>query len=155
MVEVRGLYRYQRLILIPGFLIIFMGVASASGLSGEDSAALLLAERTAILQAAYYGEKALEEAEELLAQIETHPLLTEDITLLREGYSAGTEMDRVAGMELISLERKSKLYEYVTYSAVILWDMQGLEGSYRQEIRYHIVLKSDGRTWRLSEMEAV
>ncbi|MDO4553223.1 MAG: hypothetical protein Q4C22_06770 [Bacillota bacterium] len=147
------MHRIQKWIFIPALLTVFTGIASAYDMSEESLTLMLLEERTAILQQAYYGETEVSEAEEELAKIETHPLLGQDISRLRE--TLPTDMDRVFSMELLSLERQSRIHGFLTYHAEIRWKLLGAQGSYFEEHSYLVVLKSDGRNYRLSEFQAL
>jgi hypothetical protein len=146
--------RYGNLFLFPFIIIIsitfFFGYGSKSN---PEMLKGLLMERTSILQQAYYGQIQTDKAENLLAQIETQPLLGTDIHTLRN--SEPMEMEMVVGMEIKSLKQIKKLYRYLTFRSEITWYMKGMNTTYSQTVDYHVVLQSVGSNYKLSEFNPI
>lgn len=120
---------------------------STSSLQGSISA--LLMQRTDVLQKAYTGKISMHQAENTLRQIETYPLLTEDVLALNS-FEPG-QMDWIRNMEFLSVEERARYTGFYTYETVIRWHMSGLEGNYVSEYSYHVVLKETQDQYYLSE----
>lgn len=141
---------YSRIFILPFFLIIcFTLISGFSGSSNSFMVEELLKERTGILHKAYYKQITIKQAEDLLYDIETHPLLTADIRELRNYED--TDIDMVKDMNLLSLEKTSDIYGKKSYIGKIQWNMLGFEGNYIQAINYNIVIKSSATGYKLSE----
>ncbi len=145
------MYRYYKFLVIPGLLVItaclFTGFGSANQ---EGLVKQLLDQRTNILQQAYFGQLDQGQAEELLAKVETQPLLSQDVNTLRA--SEPTDFQRVNSMELRQLEKKVQMMSYLTYDASIRWYLNSPEGSAVEDGNYQLVLKYSGDSYKLSEM---
>ncbi|NLY71500.1 MAG: hypothetical protein GX076_07480 [Clostridiales bacterium] len=146
--------RYINIFVLPFIIIIFIGLFP--GYINESKTAVvksLMRERTSIMQEALYGNMSIEEAEERLYKIETHPLLESDIISLRDMEDTG--IDRIKDMRFISLKQTTSLYNYLSYQTEIMWLMVGLEGEYSQRINYNISLKSFGKIYKLSDITPI
>ena len=105
--------------------------------------------RTEILQNAYYGKIEKDQAEKDLTQIETYPLLTEDIGNLRD-FDA-SQLDIVKSMEFVSVKQESKMFDYISFSILIRWYMSGLSSDYVSDNEYSVILKYTNDGYKLSE----
>lgn len=142
--------KYNRVFILPAIIIIIAGFFSGfSEQSCIHIAENLLKDRTKILQQAYYGKIEMEQAEKYLSRIETYPLLSEDISNLRN--TDPTELDRVQSMEIIESEEQNKTYQYVTLSIRIRWHMRGLESDYICDNQYLVILNEANGGYKLSE----
>ena len=145
---------YHKIFLFPAAAILCM--VFLSGFTSPKEEVLvrdLLLDRTQILEEFYYGHASLQASEERLAEVETQPLLKEDIAAMRAWEA--TDLDMVKGLTVLSLEKRTGLYGYLAFDAVILWNMQGLAGSYTEITEYNVVLKQSGKQYRISIFEAI
>ncbi|HML37326.1 MAG TPA: hypothetical protein PKA19_07905 [Bacillota bacterium] len=141
--------RYYKLLILPAIIVIIAGFFSEfSEQSYEQLAQSLLKERTNVLQNAYYGKVERELAEDYLDKVETYPLLSEDISSLRD--SEATEMDRVRSMEFSEIKQESKQFPYVALSVTIRWHMSGPESDYFSDHEYSVILKSTNNGYKLA-----
>lgn len=141
--------RYYKLLILPAIIVIIAGFFSGfSEQSYEQLAQGLLKERTNVLQNAYYGKIDMELAEDYLDKIETYPLLSEDISSLRN--SEPTDMDKVKSMEINEIKQESKLFPYVSLSVTIRWHMSGAESDYISDYEYSVILKSTNNGYKLA-----
>lgn len=142
--------KYERLFILPAIIIIIAGFFSGfSEQSCDEIAENLLEERTNILQNAYYGILEVDQAEKYLSQIETYPLLSEDIGNLRA--LDATDVDMVKSMEFIETKQESKLLHYVSLSMKIRWHMSGAGSDYVSSNEYSVILKSLKGGYKLAE----
>ena len=96
----------------------------------------LLTERSRTLQDIHFKGLDREQGLALLSNIESYPLLTEDLSLI--GSYKDTDMDIVINMALLSIEKISNVKYGDTFSARIKWYMNGLSGNYTCEQTYTI-----------------
>ena len=142
--------KYYKFFILPAIIIIIAGFFSGfSEQSCEQIAENLIEERTSILQKAYFGKLDIDQAEEYLGQIETYPLLSEDIGNLRA--LDDTDVDLVKSMEFIEINQDSKLLNYVSLSMKIRWHMSGAGSDYVSSNEYSVILKSYKNGYKLSE----
>ena len=145
--------RYYKIFIVPAILVIIAGIFSGfSRQSYEEIATDLLKERTHILQKAYYGSIELEKAEGYLRDIETYPLLSEDIQGLRTADA--TSLDIVNSMEFIEIDNTMKMFDYISFCTEIRWYMSGLDGDYISENDYSVIVKDTNSGYKLSEFNA-
>jgi len=145
---------HTNLFLIPFVMIICLSVFPGLA-NGSDNIPVekLIQERTDTLKSVFFQQITSEKGEQLLFEIETQPILAEDIKSLR--INKATEMDLVKDHEILVLEQTSDLLGYKSYRAEILWYMKGADGDYIQSIDYSIVLKRSGKGYKLSEFTPV
>jgi hypothetical protein len=144
------LKQYDKLLIFPAIIIIIAGVFSGfSNQSYDQIAEDLLRERTEILQNAYYGKIDRNKAEAALSKIETYPLLTEDVSNLKD-YDA-TQLDIVKSMDFLVMNQETKMFDYISFHTKIRWYMSGLSADYVSENEYSIILKSTSEGYKLSE----
>lgn len=142
----------EKLLILPAMIVII-----AVFLSGyrEQSciriAESLLEERTSILQQAYFGRLERDLAEQYLGQIETYPLLTEDILLLRG--SQETDFDTVNAMEILDIKQESRHFGYITLSIRIRWHLRGPASDYISDNDYSVVLRQSGTGFLLTRFD--
>lgn len=150
MKEVDNLRKYYKLYILPAIIVIIAGFFSGfSGQSYSQIAENLLRERTDLLQNAYYGGISMDQAEKNLGQIETYPLLSEDVGYLRD--MGATDLDRVKSMEFIEITQESKLFPYVSLTVTIRWHMNGAGEDYISTNEYFVILKSINNGYVLTE----
>lgn len=145
--------KYYKFLIVPAIIIIIAGIFSGfSEQSNDKIVEILLEKRTAILQDAYYGKIERNKAEQYLNEIETYPLLTEDIQGLRNADP--TQMDIVKSMEFLSINKTITMFEFISYDAEIRWHMSGLSADYICDNQYSVVIKSTNEGYRISEFNA-
>ena len=140
--------KYYKILVIPAMIIIVAGFFSGFG-SQSSSVEDLLRERTTVMQNAYYGKIDMEKAETRLKEIETYPLISEDIQSIRDLKS--TEVDMVRSMDFLSVKKTSKLFDYISYEVEIQWDMKGLNENYISTNKYTVIMKSQDDKVKISE----
>ena len=86
----------------------------------------LLEKRSAVMESVLFGEITYEEGEKQLRQIETGRLYTKDISALREYED--TDLERIRKMDIVSIEKKSRIYDRMTFCIKIDWTIAGMDG---------------------------
>lgn len=146
--------RYYKFFILPALIVIIVGIFSGfSEQSYTKMAESLLEERTMVLQMAYSGRIELDKAEEMLKQIETYPLLSEDIAYLRTAEP--TQIDTVKSMEFVETYQKNELFGYVSLNTNIRWNMKGLGTDYVSDNEYSVILKTTKSGYKLSEFNPI
>lgn len=150
--EVDKVFFHHKNLIVPAVVIIAANLLAGAGARDhQDSAAVLLRERAAVLQQAYYGELSFSKAEQKLQKIEVQPLLKEDIETLRNmDY---TDFDLVEKVEIRSLRRQSSMFGKVGFHGSLVWYMNGASGRYLQEQDYYILLDTSNGQVRLSRFD--
>ena len=146
--------RYYKILIVPAIAIIIAGIFSGfSGQPDNETAQALLKQRTKILQNAYYGKIELKTAERELGKIETYPILSEDVSNLKEADPA--QLDIVKSMDFIEVNEGKKLFNYITIQMTIRWYMSGLSSDYVDDYTYNVVLKETKDGLKLSQFDPV
>ena len=147
-------FKNYNFMIIPSIIIIVLSVLPGAGsVKNEDIIKSLLIERTSILQDCYFGMVSKEDTYNKLRNIETYPLITEDMESF-DDYT-DTDFDRVMRMNFEDIELKSSFMGYISYETVIVWDMRSPEGEYRTSGKYHVVLLDEGDRTFLSKFELI
>ena len=141
-------------------LTICTSLVAASLLSGfgdsmsNRSVPELLRQRADIIQMVWYSEVTPEEGEELLKQIETHPLLSSDVMWLRRAEE-GMDFAYVLDMEVVDWKQTSHSLAGTCYLAEIRWELEEYNRHVTEQRSYRIrtVQNSDGSIL-LSEFQA-
>ena len=135
--------------------LIAASLLSGAGLSQGDELERLLQDRSDIIQLVWYSELTPEEGERMLKEIETHPLLGEDVAWLRQAEE-GMDFSYVLGMEIRELTRTSRSQLGTCYRAEILWELEERNRHVTETHQYRIrtVDETDGTT-RIAEFECL
>ena len=141
----------KKVILIAGIVIIISIFSGFTTNKQQEVVVNLLEQRTQILQQALFHEISIETAEDRLKNIETPPLLSEDIKSLREFDE--TDLDIIKNMTILQIDNERRILEYYTYDLNILWEMCGSESNYFLENNYYVVLKEIGGIHKLSNFD--
>ena len=141
----------KKVILIAGIVIIISIFSGFTTNKEQEVVVNLLEQRTQILQQALFHEISIETAEDRLKNIETPPLLSEDIKSLREFDE--TDLDIIKNMTILQIDNERRILEYYTYDLNILWEMCGSESNYFLENNYYVVLKEIGGIHKLSNFD--
>lgn len=146
------MYSYRKpFVSISAVILLICIFSGFCGSDDETELKRLLDLRTEILQQAYYKEISLQEAVQKLGQIETQPILGEDIDTL--AVTDATDLDKVQRMEFQELRKGTGLAPYSTYQVKLTWYMRGPQGDYSADETYHVVVKTINQVARLSSME--
>ena len=143
--------KYVRLIL--SFAVVCLAVTALTGLRedpAERAVKELIEERTAVMENVLRGKITRGEGLERLVEIERDDLYARDANILREYED--TDCDRVRDMNIISLERKSSMYETFSFKAEIERICLDHEGEYISREEYHIGAVREGDEYRLISM---
>lgn len=136
--------------MIPAAIVIIGVILSGFSISSqEDTVKDLLIQRTSILQDTYDGKMEKEKAMKSLRDIETYPLLSKDIQGLET--TDACQMDVVQDMEIKTVAKTMKMFNFASFKVDIDWSMRGLSGDYNTDGQYFVVVKSEGNKNRLSE----
>lgn len=138
----------KKVIVIAGVVIIISIFSGFSTNEEQEVVEGLLEQRTQILQQALFNQITIEVAESKLKNIETNPLLGEDIRNLRAFNN--TDLDIIKNMGILKIEEERRLLEYYTFDVNILWEMCGTESNYFIENEYYVVLKKNGGIYKIS-----
>jgi hypothetical protein len=147
------LKKYYKLYIFPAIIVIIAGFFS--GFSDQTYGRIaenLLRNRTELLQNVYYGSMPTDQAEKKLGLIETYPLLSEDVSCLRN--LDATDLDKVELMEIIDIRQESRLFPYVSLTVTIRWHMSGAGSRYVSDNDYSVVLKSVKNKYFLADFNA-
>lgn len=146
--------KYYNLATVFAIMVIVISVFPGFSKPQEkNTVETLLQERTSIMQKAFYNQMSKEKAEKALAEIETYPIITDDIRHLRAWEN--TEIDIVKKMSFPKVIPEKNMFEYMTYRVSILWEMRGLNGDYFMEGDYHVVLKKINEQYKISSFTPV
>ena len=85
------------------------------------------------MESVLFGEITYEEGEKQLRQIETGRLYTKDISALREYED--TDLERIRKMDIVSIEKKSRIYDRMTFCIKIDWTIAGMDGVEKHHAR--------------------
>ena len=135
--------------------VVIAGILSGAGLNQGKELERLLQKRSDIIQLVWYSELTPEQGEVMLKEIETHPLLGEDIYWLRSAEE-GMDFSYVLDMEIIDLKQTSKSIAGTCYGAEIQWELEEYNRHVTEQISYRVrtVEKTDG-TILISELEVI
>ena len=101
--------RYLKWILITAAVcIIGLALTGAAGTHEARTVKKLLEKRSAVMESVLFGEITYEEGEKQLRQIETGRLYTK--------------------MDIVSIEKKSRIYDRMTFCIKIDWTIAGMDG---------------------------
>ena len=144
---------YPKLFVLPALILVLELLLSGFLTKGTDWELVrdLLLQRTAILEQTYFGELSSEEGERALCAVECHPLLRQDVELLRTYGNGG--LDRVKDLRLLVLEPLHSYGGTKTYRACVEWTLLTGEGIEREPVFYYLVLEQVGSRSRISLLE--
>ena len=110
-----------------------------------------LEKRSFIMENVLFGKITYEEGKEQLKKIEKDKLYSDDINALSEYRN--TDLDKIERMDIIKLERKSNIYDRMTFYGKIKWTVSGMEGVYDETCEYHIGVDVDSGEYKLISFE--
>jgi len=148
-----GKNRSKQAVLAFCAAFIATSLLSGFGFLQERTIPQLLKQRADIMQMVWYSEVTPQEGEAMLKEIETHPLLSDDVEWLRAA-EAGMDFAYVLDMEVLELKQTSRSLAGTCYLAEIQWELEEYNQHVTERRTYRIrtVRENDG-TIRLSEFE--
>lgn len=118
--------RYFKWILITAAVCILgLALTGAAGTHEARTVKKLLEKRSTVMESVLFGEITYDEGERQLRQIEAGRLYTEDISALREYED--TDLERIRKMDIVSIEKKSRIYDRMTFCIKIEWTIAGMD----------------------------
>lgn len=109
----------------------------------------VMSQRIEIIEMAAYGETSYEKAESLLVNITQNPLLLSDLKFLKELNGYPTEIDRVKDFKVSRIKNLCVIENNITFSATVIWTMEGLNGTYFEESSFIFEMKKDKNNYIL------
>ena len=108
--------------------VCILGLALTGAADTHDTRVVkkLLEKRSAVMESVLFGEITYDEGEKQLRQIEKGRLYTKDISALREYEN--TDLERIRKMDIVSIEKKSRIYDRMTFCIKIDWTVAGMDG---------------------------
>ena len=137
--------------IVAGVIVILSVFSGFSSQKSKLNLESMLEQRTNIMQKALFSQVSGEYAEAKLAEIETNPLLMEDIKSLRSFDD--TDMEVVRSMKVVDVKPQQSFMEYETYEVKVLWEIQEKGTNSFMEEDYYVVLKAVGDTYKLSNFD--
>lgn len=133
-------------ILIAAFAL--MGACKDQGIETVED---LLRQRTAVMNDMLYDRITEDEGEKKLKEVEDGELLRNDMKNIR--LFDDTDMESVENIEVISLEKKGRVYDTLSYKAEIKWDIAGRDGLYSSTDIYSIGVLQSENNYKLISLE--
>lgn len=89
--------------------------------------------------------------EEDLKKIITDPLFEADMKMFKQMLSFPTSYEGISNVSVQNINIIKNGFEKVILEALILWEIEGYENNYSEEIGYVIEMKRDKGNWLLSD----
>lgn len=137
--------------IVAGVIVILSVFSGFASQKSRLNLEIMLEQRANIMQKALFSQVSGEYAEAKLAEIETNPLLMEDIKSLRSFDD--TDMEVVRSMKVVDVKPQQSFMEYETYEVKVLWEIQEKGTNSFVEEDYYVVLKAVGDTYKLSNFD--
>ena len=102
----------------------------------------LLEKRSNIMEKTLFGEITYDEGKRQLKEVEADKLYRDDVEALTRA------------MDVIELEKKSHVYDRMSFYGKIKWTISGMEGVYDEIYEYDIGVSSEDGEYRLISFEA-
>ena len=99
-----------------------------------------------------FGEITYDEGKRQLKEVEADKLFRDDVEALTQFED--TDLERTRAMDLIELEKKSHVYDRMSFYGKIKWTISGMEGVYDEIYEYDIGVSSEDGEYRLISFEA-
>lgn len=111
----------------------------------------LLEKRSAIMEKTLFGEITYDEGKEQLKEVEADKLYKDDVEALNQFED--TDLERIRDMDVIELEKKSHIYDRMSFYGRIRWTISGMEGVYDETYDYDIGVSTEDGKYRLISFE--
>lgn len=112
----------------------------------------LLEKRSNIMEKTLFGEITYYEGKRQLKEVEADKLYRDDVEALTQFED--TDLERTRAMDVIELEKKSHVYDRMSFYGKIKWTISGMEGVYDEIYEYDIGVSSEDGEYRLISFEA-
>ena len=112
----------------------------------------LLEKRSNIMEKTLFGEITYDEGKRQLKEVEADKLYRDDVEALTQFED--TDLERTRAMDVIELEKKSHVYDRMSFYGKIKWTISGMEGVYDEIYEYDIGVSSEDGENRLISFEA-
>ena len=112
----------------------------------------LLEKRSNIMEKTFFGEITYDEGKRQLKEVEADKLYRDDVEALTQFED--TDLERTRAMDVIELEKKSHVYDRMSFYGKIKWTISGMEGVYDEIYEYDIGVSSEDGEYRLISFEA-
>ena len=112
----------------------------------------LLEKRSNIMEKTLFGEITYDEGKRQLKEVEADKLYRDDVEALTQFED--TDLERTRAMDVIELEKKSHVYDRMSFYGKIKWTISGMEGVYDEIYEYDIGVSSEDGEYRLISFEA-
>lgn len=131
--------------------IIGLALLGASGYSETSIVEGLIKQRTDVMDNVLTGRISFGEGKEKLKEIEGEKLLSDDLKSLIEYRN--TDIDKVVKMKVINMEKKSHIYDMMTFESEICWTFDGVNGRHTEIGDYLIGVKVSDDEYKLISLE--
>ena len=112
----------------------------------------LLEKRSNIMEKTLFGEITYDEGKRQLKEVEADKLYRDDVEALTQFED--TDLERTRAMDVIELEKKSHVYDRMSFYGKIKWTISGMEGVYDEIYEYDIGVSSEDGEYRLISFES-
>lgn len=112
----------------------------------------MLEKRSNIMEKTLFGEITYDEGKRQLKEVEADKLYRDDVEALTQFED--TDLERTRAMDVIELEKKSHVYDRMSFYGKIKWTISGMEGVYDEIYEYDIGVSSEDGEYRLISFEA-
>ena len=93
----------------------------------------------------------LSQLEEELKVIVTDPLFKEDMKMFKQMVSVPTSYEGISNVSVRDVHTVRNSFEKAVLDVLILWNVEGYENNYDEEIEYIVEMKKCGSNWLLSD----
>lgn len=109
-------------------------------------------ERTKIWNNFLIGQyTSLSQLEKELEVIVTNPLFKSDMKMFKQMSSVPTSYEGISNVSIQSIHTIKNSFEKAVLEVLILWEIEGYENNYNEEIKYIVEMKKDRENWLLSD----
>ncbi len=116
----------------------------------------IFCERTRIWNNLLTGQYiSLFQLEEELKVIVTDPLFKEDMKMFKQMLSAPTSYEGISNVSIKNIHMIKNGFEKAVLEVLILWEIEGYENNYNEEIKYVVEIKREGENWLLSDYKQI
>lgn len=109
----------------------------------------LFRERSNLWNNIYERTMETDEWTENLKKIVVEPLLSFDVEAFKQACEYPTDMDKVLGLKIVTIENVVYGKESMEAKIRMHWKMEGFESKYEEEIDYRVILKKENGKWKL------
>ena len=93
----------------------------------------------------------LSQLEKELREIVTDPLFKSDMKMFKQMLSIPTSYEGISDVSILDIHAVKNSFERAVLEVLILWEIEGYENNYNEEIEYIVEMKRDRGNWLLSD----